>query len=132
MKPVIDFLKANPSTQFATSDNNTPKVRPILFPFDENGVLWFCTAKNKNFWKELNANPKVEFSSFDGVAKWIRVSGNVKLIDNIDVKKKILELYPTIKEIYIEPTNPIFASFCLEHWTATIYSFTDPPVQYEF
>jgi uncharacterized pyridoxamine 5'-phosphate oxidase family protein len=131
MKPVIDFLKANPNTQFATSDNNVPKVRPILFPLEENGVLWFCTAKDKKFWKELNANPRVEFSSFDGVSKWIRVSGNVKLIDNIDVKTKIFELYPNIKEIYSTPTNPNFTTFCIEHWTATIYNFSEPPITYE-
>jgi uncharacterized pyridoxamine 5'-phosphate oxidase family protein len=132
MKPVIDFLKANPSTQFATSDNNVPKVRPIFFPFEIDGVLWFGTAKDKKFWKELNANPRVEFSSFDGASKWVRVSGNVKLTDNIDIKTKILELYPNIKAIYNTPTNPNFATFCLEHWTATIYSFTEQPVTYEF
>ncbi|MDR1923448.1 MAG: pyridoxamine 5'-phosphate oxidase family protein [Planctomycetaceae bacterium] len=128
MKNIIDFLKENPATQFATSDNNIPKVRPIIFPLEENGVLWFCTGKSKYFWRELNANPRVEFSSYDGKTKWVRVSGIVELTDKIDIKTKILDLYPNIKDIYKSPTNPEFKTFCLKHWIATMYSFTEPPI----
>jgi uncharacterized pyridoxamine 5'-phosphate oxidase family protein len=131
MQPALDFLTANPVTFFATvAEGNTPKVRPILFCFEEDGVLWFCSAKSKNFWKEMKANPQVEFSSFDNVNRWIRVSGTVTFDDNLKIKTKILEKYENIRAIYQSPDNPEFVSFCLEHWNAAIHSFTDSPVSF--
>ncbi|MDR1141102.1 MAG: pyridoxamine 5'-phosphate oxidase family protein, partial [Planctomycetaceae bacterium] len=63
MQPALDFLTANPVTYFATATKEAvPKVRPILFCFEENRILWFCSAKSKNFWKELETNPHVEFT----------------------------------------------------------------------
>ncbi|MDR2756002.1 MAG: pyridoxamine 5'-phosphate oxidase family protein [Planctomycetaceae bacterium] len=130
MQPALDFLKANPITYFATAaENAIPKVRPILFCFEEDGILWFCSAKSKNFWKEMNANPKVEFSSFDG-NRWIRVSGTVTFNNNLRVKTKILDMYANIRSIYQSPDNPEFVSFCLEHWNATLFSFTESPVSF--
>ncbi|MDR1269729.1 MAG: pyridoxamine 5'-phosphate oxidase family protein [Planctomycetaceae bacterium] len=130
MQSALDFLTANPVTYFATATKEAvPKVRPILFCFEENGILWFCSAKSKNFWKELETNPHVEFTSFDGNC-WIRVSGSVTLNNNLDIKTKILNQYENIRNIYQSPDNPEFVSFCLEHWNATLYSFTDPPVSF--
>ncbi|MDR3198368.1 MAG: pyridoxamine 5'-phosphate oxidase family protein [Planctomycetaceae bacterium] len=130
MQPVLDFLKANPVTYFATAtEEAVPKVRPILFCFEEGGTLWFCSAKSKNFWKEMNKNPQVEFSSFDG-NRWVRVSGTVTFNDNLEIKTKILEMYEDIRNIYQSPDNPEFVSFCLEHWNATLFSFTESPVPF--
>ncbi|MDR2437866.1 MAG: pyridoxamine 5'-phosphate oxidase family protein [Planctomycetaceae bacterium] len=128
MQPVLDFLKANPVTYFATvAEGAIPKVRPILFCFEEEGILWFCSARSKNFWNEMNANPQVEFSSFDG-NRWVRVSGTVTFNDNLKIKTKILDMYENIRSIYQSPNNPEFVSFCLEHWNAALFSFTEPPV----
>jgi uncharacterized pyridoxamine 5'-phosphate oxidase family protein len=130
MKSILDFLTANPVTYFSTvGKDGGAKVRPILFCFEEDGVLWFCSAKNKNFWKEMQANPNVEFCSFDG-NRWVRISGTVKLDDNQTIKTTILDRYDNIRAIYKTPDNPEFVSFCLEHWNATIYSFTDVPVSF--
>ncbi|MDR1964566.1 MAG: pyridoxamine 5'-phosphate oxidase family protein [Planctomycetaceae bacterium] len=130
MQPVLDFLKTNPVTYFATTaEGAVPKVRPILFCFEENGVLWFCSGKSKNFWKEMNANPQVEFTSFDG-NRWVRVSGTVAFNDNPAIKTKILNQYENIKAIYQSPENPEFVSFCLEHWNATLFSFSETPVSF--
>jgi uncharacterized pyridoxamine 5'-phosphate oxidase family protein len=126
----LDFLTKNPVTYFATVDNNnSAKVRPILFCFEEGGVLWFCSGKNKKFWKELQANPNTEFCSFDG-NRWIRVSGTVRFDDILSIKKKILDRYDNIRAIYKTPDNPEFVVFCFDHWNATIYSFTDTPVTF--
>ncbi|MDR2168569.1 MAG: pyridoxamine 5'-phosphate oxidase family protein [Planctomycetaceae bacterium] len=131
IKDVIDFLMRTSDTFLATSINNVPKVRPmVVFPIDENGIIWFFTGKNKNLWKELNVNPLIEFSTYDGELKWIRVSGEVKLIDNLEVKTIIFNLLPNIRGIYSSPSDPNFATFCLEHWTATIYNFALPPMTY--
>ncbi|MDR0336284.1 MAG: pyridoxamine 5'-phosphate oxidase family protein [Planctomycetaceae bacterium] len=131
MKPILDFLTANPVTYFATvAEGNQPKVRPIQFCLEENGILWFCSAKSKNFWKEMQLNPQIELTSFDGNCCWVRVAGSVSFNDQWDIKKKILDQYDSIRQIYHSPDNPEFVAFCLEHWNATLFSFTDSPVSF--
>lgn len=119
MKEIIEFLAKNPTGAFATVDNGKARVRPWAFMMENQGKLWFCTSNNKNVYKEMQANPNVEFASWQGF-NILRLSGKVKFSQDIDMKAKILENNPGVKSIYKSPDNPIFEIFYLENGKATL------------
>ncbi len=119
MEQIIAFLTANPTGAFATVDNGLPRVRPWAFMMAENGKLWFCTANNKDVYRELQANPNMEFTSWQGF-NILRLSGKVNFSQDVEMKNKILENNPGVKSMYKSSENPVFEIFCLEHGKATM------------
>ena len=119
MKEIIEFLAKNPTGAFATVDNDKPRVRPWAFMMEDQGKLWFCTSNNKNVYKEMQANPNIEFSSWQGF-NILRLNGKVKFSQDTAMKAKILENNPGVKSIYKSPDNPIFEIFYLEAGKATL------------
>ncbi len=67
---------------------------------EEDGKLFFCTGNSKEVFKQLKANPQVEFSSTTPSFAWIRLSGEVKFSDDKKVKEKILATNGLVKSIY--------------------------------
>ena len=57
MQKVIDFLSANTTVFLATSDSGAARVRPFQFQFAENGRLWFCTARSKETFAQMQNDP---------------------------------------------------------------------------
>ena len=55
MKEVVEFLNANSNGSLATVDNNKPCLRPWGFMLEQDGKFWFCTANNKDVFKQLQA-----------------------------------------------------------------------------
>ena len=91
---LLVFLNANPVFHLATVEGNRPHVRGMyLYRADENGIL-FHTGKMKDLHKQLTANPNVEMSfnngKFDNLIQ-IRVSGVVELIEDLELKKEIVQ-----------------------------------------
>ena len=130
MKEVQEFLKNAGVYYLATIDNNKPRVRPFgTIEIFENH-LYIQTGKNKDVFKQIEKNNKVELCTFkDG--KWIRVSGNLIIDDRIEAKKDMLDKNPDLRRMYNEnDDNTIVLYF--EQAKAVIYSFTESPRVIEF
>lgn len=119
MEQIIAFLTANPTGAFATVDNGVPRVRPWAFMMEGNGKLWFCTSNDKDVYRELQANPNMEFTSWQGFSI-LRLSGKVNFSQDVEMKNKILENNPGVKSIYKSSENPVFEIFYLEHGKAAL------------
>ncbi len=134
MKEVLSILNDQSAFGYlATVDNGKPRVRPWGFMFEENGRLYFCTASNKNVYKQLTTVPYIEYSKTTKDMVWVRVSGEIQFDEDIKKKEKILELMPFLKERYQSPDNPVFKVFYLEHGKAVIDDFSpNPPRLFEF
>ena len=90
MEEVQKFLKECGVYYLATVDNNEPKVRPFGTAEIFDGHLYIQTGKNKDVFKQIEKNNKVELCGFkDG--KWIRVSGNLLVDDRVEAKKDMLD-----------------------------------------
>jgi uncharacterized pyridoxamine 5'-phosphate oxidase family protein len=133
MKEIVKFLKENNSGFLATVDNGKPRVRPFQFMLEEGGKLYFCTNNMKDVFKQLKANPYIEFSSSTNNSVWIRLSGEVTFSDDLAIKAKILEANGLVKSIYQKPDNPIFEIFYVARGAASIADFSgQPPKQITF
>lgn len=133
MKEVIKFLNENNNGFFATVEDRKPKVRPFQFMLEEDGKFYFCTNNTKEVYKQLKANPNAEFSSTTPNFAWVRLSGEVKVTDDLKIKEKVIESSELVKSIYKTADNPIFEVFFIEHGAAVLADFSgQPPRVLEF
>jgi len=97
---IMGFLNANPIFHLATIEGDKPHVRGMyLYQADENGIL-FHTGKMKDLHKQLIVNPNVEMSFNNGKFEnliQVRISGTVELVEDIGLKKEIVEKRPFLK-----------------------------------
>ena len=126
MKEVYDFLKKAGTYYLATAEGDQPRVRPFgtIDIFEDK--LYIQTGLKKDVAKQILANPKVELCAFDA-GKWIRVTAEAVLDENIEAQKHMLDAHPELKAMY-QPGDGNTAVFALRNGTAVIASFTEPPV----
>ena len=95
---VFEFVTKNPVFSLATIDGNQPRARMImLYRADENGII-FSTGREKDVNRQLQANPAVEMC-FHGAEqnRQVRIEGAVELLDDLELKKQIVEDFPFLK-----------------------------------
>ena len=132
MNEVVKFLKENPVQYFATvGKDNKAKVRPFQFILEDGGKLWFCTNNQKDVYEEMQANPYVEVCVSTPKFEWIRLSGKAVFKNDMDIKEKVIEASPLVKNLYESASNPIFEVFYLDEAKAVIADFSgNPPKEY--
>jgi pyridoxamine 5'-phosphate oxidase len=97
---IIEFINKNPACYLATCDKKQPRVRGMLtYKADEEGIL-FHTGRTKDLSKQIVANPNVELCYFDaGTNTQVRVTGKAKIIEDLDLKKRIAKDRPFLLPI---------------------------------
>ena len=112
----------------ATCDDGQPRVRPFGTVNIYNGRLYIQTGKLKSVSRQLHKNPKLEICAMkDG--KWMRVEATAAEDDDREARVSMLEAYPNLKALY-SPDDGNTEVWYLRNVTATLYSFTEPPVVY--
>ena len=130
MHEVYEFLKSAGTYYLATAENGQPRVRPFgtIDLFD--GKLYIQTGKKKPVADQLKANPKMELSAMvEG--RWIRLSAEAILDENIEAQVHMLDNYPQLKGMYT-PGDGNTEVYFLQNVTAVICSFTAEPEVYNF
>ena len=130
MEEVKQFLKDAGTYYLATVEGDQPRVRPFGTVEIFEGHLYIQTGKNKDVFKQIEKNGKVEICAFkDG--KWIRVSGKLVVDDRIEAKKHMLDNYPDLRGMYDENDDNTCVLY-FENARAVISSFTEEPKVIEF
>ena len=130
MQEVYDFLKKAGTYYLATLEGDQPRVRPFGTIDIFEGRLYIQTGLKKDVAKQMLTHPKVELCAFDA-GKWIRVTAEAVLDENIEAQKHMLDAHPELKGMY-QPGDGNTAVFALENGTAVIASFTEAPQTYTF
>lgn len=120
MQEVINFLNRHKSGFLATVENNMPRVRPWSFLLEEGGKFWFLTTSQKKVFKQLKENPYIEFCSSSIDYVHLRLTGKIEFCDDSEIKKRIFEDHPMLKNLYQTYENPVLEMFCLKHGTAAL------------
>lgn len=131
MKEVYDFLKKSGVYYLATVEGDQPRVRPFgtIDLFEEK--LYIQTGKVKEVAKQMKANPKVEISAMSPDGKWIRISAEAVLDDNVKAQEHMLDAYPNLKDMY-QPGDGNTEVYYLKNAVAQICSFTEAPREISF
>lgn len=126
MERIYNFLKEAGTYFIATVDGDTPKVRPFGTIDMYNGKLGIQTGKVKDFYKQVEKNPKVEICAMRG-GEWIRVEGEVYPDDSVDACEHMLLSYENLRSIYT-PGDGNCVVLYFKSGKAVISSFTAAPV----
>jgi uncharacterized pyridoxamine 5'-phosphate oxidase family protein len=88
---IFDLMNRTQVFSLATAKDNQPKVRGmLLYRADENGII-FHTGAFKSLHQEIASNPQVELCFMDMPNhQQIRITGIAEQIDNLDLKKEIV------------------------------------------
>ena len=130
MHEVYEFLKSAGTYYLATLEGTQPRVRPFGTIDLFNGRLYIQTGKRKPVADQLKANPNIELSAMLN-GRWIRLSAEAVLDENLDAQTHMLDSYPSLKAMYA-PGDGNTEVYWLRNVTATICSFTAEPEVYQF
>jgi pyridoxamine 5'-phosphate oxidase len=123
-KEILDFIKANPMVCMATVEGNKPHVRGMeTFRADENGLI-FYTGTSKDIYKQLVKNPEVELCYIKELMQ-VRLSGRLELLDDLAIKKEIVEARPFLKPVVEQAGYETIGVMRFKKGKATTWSMKD-------
>jgi uncharacterized pyridoxamine 5'-phosphate oxidase family protein len=129
MKEVLQFLQDAGVFYIATADGDQPRVRPFGAINEFDGKIYIITSNEKDVYKQMQKNPKVEISAMNKEGKWIRLSCQVVRDDRTEAKKSMLDANPSLRAMYSEEDGKMEVLY-FQNASATICSFTEAPVSY--
>lgn len=97
----------------------------MLLWFADKTGLYYNIGAMKDIYKQLLTNHKVEVCFFNQKSKnmdQMRVTGQVEFVNNLDLKKKLVDARPFLKQWGLTPESPDLIVFrvakCQAHfWT---------------
>lgn len=126
---MIDYLsimEANPNGVLATKNGSGVRTRVFQYLFAVDNKPYFCTGASKQVCAQLKADPAVSFCTFPvDFAPVVCVSGSAVFLDDPDLKERLLEENPPIREIYKTPDNPELQLFYIEPSEVETFTFAD-------
>ncbi|MDR1560138.1 MAG: pyridoxamine 5'-phosphate oxidase family protein [Clostridiales bacterium] len=133
---MVKLLGAAGIGSLASVEDGKPRNRPWGCPIAKDGKLYFCTGTFKAVYKQLSVVPYIEFCSNFVEGKWVRVRGEIAFTDDIEIKTAVMGAMPGLRNVYVEPNNPDFGVFIMEHGDVIFGDFgrdvKAPPVTWEF
>lgn len=130
MKRAMEFLEEAGTFYLATADGDQPRVRPFGAVAEFEDKLYIITNNEKDVYKQMQKNPKVEISGM-AKGKWIRLSAEAVRDDRFEARKNMLDANPSLRKMYSEDDGRVEVLY-LQNATATICSFTDEPETWQF
>ena len=120
------YLNDSVTYYLATVDGTKPRVRPFGTALLDDGKLYIQTGKGKAVVKQIAENPFVEICASMNNGTWLRISAELVEDNNHDVKVKMLDKMPVLKEMYSADDDSM-EMYYLKDATATFCSFTSEP-----
>ncbi len=101
-----------------------PRVRPMRSNIVHNGKLYFGTTIHKNLYKHITQYSGVEICTSSPDILALRVRGEARVVNHIDVKEALIAKYDRIAKVFdSNPNHPDFAIFYLENISARLQDF---------
>lgn len=109
---LLNMLREIKSVSIATADElGRPRVRIIDIMLAEENAVYFCTARGKDFYRELMDRKQAAIVGMHQNTRMIRLSGSVislseqkKWIDRIFIANPIMnDVYPGASRYILEP-----------------------------
>ena len=106
----------------ATSVDDQPHVRPSSFSAEQDGKIWFCTARTKDVWEELQANQRIEATAWWPGHGWLILRGRAGLDDRAraEMREAGWRHLEGLGERYDGPDDPALVFFSVEEPQAWI------------
>lgn len=131
----LELLRKIKDVSFATVDENgQPKNRIIDVMLVDAKRLYFCTARGKDFYRELMENGNVAIAGLDKETwQMARLSGKaVRLADQKDWIDRIFRENPSMNDVYPGESRYILEAFCIEEGLLEWFDLGSSPINREY
>ncbi len=108
---VIDLIKDAGFCLLATSEDNQPRVRPMMPYLTEDNQLLLALLERSRTITHIKKNPKVELCFVDRKMWYCRISGTATISDDKDKKEILWNNIPMLKQYFggVEDSNFVLA-----------------------
>lgn len=129
----LKILREIKDVAFATvDDEGMPQIRIIDVMLTEGEKLYFCTARGKDFYRQITSNGNVAITGMNKDYQMIRLNGKAKRLDNqkmwID---RIFENNPSMNSVYPDESRYILEAFCIDNGYVEFFDLGVHPIQRE-
>jgi uncharacterized pyridoxamine 5'-phosphate oxidase family protein len=101
MSKELNFIKENPMGFLATTDEKgKPRVRGFGIMITEDNRILFGTSNKRRTFKQIKVNPYAEWITKSKNSSTLRVSGDVVIEEDMQIKLNTIENNPAIKHMY--------------------------------
>lgn len=126
-------MRAVKDAAFATVDENgRPQVRIIDIMLIADDTIIFCTARGKNFYRELLRDGHVAVTCLSKDWKMLRLNGVAQRLDDqhtwID---RIFAANPSMNDVYPGDARYILEAFCISQGELECFDLGVQPIQRE-
>ncbi len=125
LQDCIKFTNENPICYLATVEKDQPRVRALAFWFADESGFYFQTGAMKQFYHQLQENPKTEvcfFNSEQGMGIMLRIAGEVEFLDDIKLKEKVIADRQFLKNFGMSADSPGLIIFRIAHGQAHFWT----------
>ena len=126
----LEILRSVKDAAFATVDGKgCPQVRIIDVMLVEEEKLYFCTARGKDFYRQLTASGQMAVTALNPEYQMVRLSGKARRLT--EQKKwidRIFEENPSMKEVYPGDSRYILEPFCVEEGEIEFFDLGKSPI----
>lgn len=126
MNKVVNELKKVGVFYIATIEEEQPRVRPFSSICEINGDIYICSGKHKDFYKQIEENPKIEICGMYDSGSWIRVSGVCVEDNRIEIQEKFLKDETAPSQLY-KAGDSKYVTFYLKDVKAYKFNFYSAP-----
>lgn len=126
----LEILKQIKDVAVATIDEmGKPQVRIIDIMLLKDEKIYFCTARGKEFYKELKANQNIAITAMNANYQAIRLNGVCKKVQDQSLYlKEIFKENPSMNEIYPGNSRQILEVFCVHKGSVEIFDLSKVPL----
>ena len=106
---IIDLIRDAGFGFFATSENDQPRVRPMMpYLSDDNKELLLALLSRSRTIEQIKKNPHVEICFVDRKMWYCRVTGDAKLSQDKEKKEILWNNIPMLKQYFGGTEDPNF------------------------
>lgn len=130
----LELLREVKDAAFATIGlDGAPRVRIIDVMLIEDGRLYFCTARGKDFYRELMRDPHVAVTALNRDYQTVRLTGKARQLEGqkkwID---RIFEENPSMNAVYPGDARYILEPFCIASGKLEFFDLSSEPINREY
>ena len=126
----LQIFREVKESAFATVDENgNPQNRIIDVMSVSDGRVLFCTARGKNFYRELMANGNVSVTTMNRQFQMVRLQGKARRMEESRLwLDRIFEQNPTMNDVYPGDSRYILEPFCIDSGEVELFDLGATPI----
>lgn len=126
----LKMLREIKDVSFATVDENSnPQIRIIDIMIAEGEKIYFCTARGKDFYRQLEKNANVAVTGMNKDYQMIRLNGAAhKLSEQKMWIDRIFDENPSMNGVYPGDSRYVLEPFCIDNGNVEFFDLGQSPI----